>query len=43
MKVNQNIWEEIAYYAFCLCTVGFAFFLRIIISVAIRRALKDEE
>lgn len=38
MKLKHSIGDEFAYTIACIVTLGFAWFLRAIISVAIRRA-----
>ena len=42
MKPNKDILETIAYYCFGIATLGTLFVLRLIITVAIRKAFEEE-
>ena len=42
MKIRKEGLETFLYCLFCLCTFGSLYILRVIITAAIRRALKDE-
>ena len=43
MKVKRQIAETIIYIGLCFMTLGIAFALRIILTQAIRMALKNDE
>ena len=44
MKINfDSELETSVYYLICICSFGFFALMRVLISVAIRRALEDEE
>jgi hypothetical protein len=44
MKIRKNgIGDEFFYYAFCILSLGLVFFIRIIITNAIKQALDNDK
>ncbi len=42
MKIQKNTIDTIAYIGFCICSFGIVAILRVVISVAIRKAIKNQ-
>jgi len=43
LKVKKSIIEELIYSVICVCTLGMAYVIRIVISQAIRKSFKNNE
>lgn len=42
MKVKKDVWDSFMYVILCVTTLGGAYFLRIILSQAVRMALQEK-